>query len=623
MARIEAVLPCHLQLVHSEVRLISAMDGKILGLWPFKCIRRYKFVGNLFSIEAGRKAPTGEGIFEFISNECSEIYRVMDTIIRTKAGSTTTRRFASERIHKQIEQEHQPVKKVNSVPVSPKKQVQYRYDYANPGAQTKVSRPPPPPVPVPSKPDSPPIQSDPSYDILSLGSVNVDGKVSRRPPPSVPAPSKPDSPPIQSDPTYDILSPGNVNVNGKVVKQSETPSNDYEYNTLQFKSSPTEGQSPPQNTPKMAGSLGSYDTLTFTEDTSSQDKTLKAKGLDKQYDTLQFGGRKDSMDNELHKSSGSFYNTLDHSSGSFCCIGSVSGNTYDSLHSGGRPQSGEVSDTYDALGKPRPPATLELGNNTYDALQHENQKPASKESPSTQTKPTTPGVTPLKPAKPPPRRKPPSTPKQAGARKTCDAVQDKANVPSRGPPRNISAGAKPEKPIKAPRKNTTEAKEVESISEMIQKRLANPEPQVDDSGYATVDHEYSSIDYSKVSRSDSADSSDIYCDPDEDDIRGTAIPKPQQTKPAKPARNNAQQIKNLFKKTPKPKADKQGGNFADELRKKLEFKIKKTGGHKSGQTSKTGHQTGQSGIDDDIYAEVDDPQDPYYSEADPYSEPAV
>ena len=625
MARIEAVLPCHLQLVHSEVRLISAMDGKILGLWPFKCIRRYKFVGNLFSIEAGRKAPTGEGIFEFISNECSEIYRVMDTIIRTKAGSTTTRRFASERIHKQIQQEHQPVKKVNSVPVSTKNEV--RYDYANPKVQSMVSRPPPLSLPLPSKPDSPSIQSDPTYDILSPGIATVDGKVSRRPPPSLPLPNKPDSPSIQSDPTYNILSPGIANVDGKVLKQNGTPSNDYEYNTLQFKSSPTEGQSPLQNVSKMAGSLGSYDTLTFTKDTSSKDETLKAKGLDRQYDTLQFGERKDSMDNELQNSSGSFYSMLDHSSGSLGSTGSVSGNTYDSLHSGSGPQSGDVSGTYDALGKPRPPTSLELGNNTYDALQHENQKPSSKESPSTQRKPTTLGVAPLKPAKPPPRRKPPSTPKQAEARKTCDAVQDKPNVPTHAPPRTISAGTKAEKPMKAPRKNATEAKEVErpkgeSISEVIQKRIANHEPQVDDSGYATVDHEYSSIDYSKVSRSDSADSSDIYVDPDEDDIRGTPIPKPQQTKPAKPPRNNAQQIKNLFKKVPKPKADRQGGNFADELRKKLEIKIKKTGGRKSGQT-KIGHQTGQSGIDDDIYDEVHDPQDPYYSEPDSYSEPAV
>ena len=589
MARIEAVFPCHLQLVHSEVRLVSAMDGKILGLWPFKCIRRYKFVGNLFSIEAGRKAPTGEGIFEFISNECSEIYRVMDTIIRTKAGSTTTRRLASEKVNKQIEQGHQPVRKVNSVPVSPHKVNQY--DYANPDVKSKKSRPPPPSVPVPSAPDS-----------LST----------------------------QSDPTYDILSPGTLSVDGNAGKQDETPSNNYEYNTLQFGATPVEDHSPPQNASTMAGSAGSYDTLHFTDNSSSKDETLKAKGQDRQYDTLQFGDGKVANDgtrfgdNELQHSSGSFYNTLDHASGSIGSIGSVSSNTYDCLH------SATGSDTYDALGKPRPPTTLELSNNTYDALQHDNQKSTSKESPSTQTKSLTPAVVPPKPIKPPPRRKPPSTPKQQEVRKTLDPMQEKANIPPGTPPRKTSTGAKPEKPVKAPRRNIKEAKEVErpkaeSISEVIQKRLANPEPPVDDGSYASVDPEYTSIDYSKVSRSGSADSSDIpvYADPDEDDIRGTPIPKPQQTKPTKPAaRNNPKQIKNLFKKAPKPKADKDGSNFADELKKKFENKLKKTG-HKPASTSKTGNQTGQSSNDEDIYDEVDDSRGPYYSEPDAYSEPAV
>ena len=597
MARIEAVLPCHLQLVHSEVRLVSAMDGKLLGLWPFKCIRRYKFVSNLFSIEAGRKAPTGEGIFEFISNECSEIYRVMDTIIRTKAGDTTMRRLASERLQNQVQQEHHPVRKVNSVPVTLKQEV--RYEYADP-VQTNMSRPPPPSVPLPHTPEMPPTQSEPTYDILSPGMNSAE-------------------------------------VDGKVVKQGGTPANNSPYDTLQFANTQPVEDLPPRPS-EMAGSPGSYDTLRFTDDTLDRDETSKAKGMGGQYDTLNFGERRDTMNdvqgtknmfdhNELQHSSGSFYNTLDHSSGSIGSIGSVSSNTYDSLHTtGSRPQSGEMSGTYDTMIKPRPPTTLDLGSNTYDALQHENQKPTGKDSPSTQKKPMTPsqGVVPPKPNKPPPRRRPPSTPKQpeTQVRKT----PEKPNIPSVPPEaaaRKISAGQKPEKPIRAPRKNAPakEAKDgsrlkAESITDVIQKRLANPQPPVDDGSYASVDHEYTSIDYTKVSRSDSADSSDIYTEPDQDNIRGTPIPKPAQTKSAKPTRNNPKPKKNLFKKAPpKPKAEVEAGNFADELKKKSH--LKKTA-HKPVPTS----QTGQSGIDDDIYDEVD-PRGPYYSEPDPYSEPAV
>ena len=562
MARIEAVFPCHLQLVHSEVRLVSAMDGKILGLWPFKCIRRYKFVGNLFSIEAGRKAPTGEGIFEFISNECSEIYRVMDTIIRTKAGSTTMNRIASERLHNQVEQGHQPVKKVNSVPILPKQES--RYEYARP-IQTTIARTPPPPVPLPIPPELPLAKSDPTYDILSPG--------------------------IDSE------------VDGKFTKHGGTPSDDSEYNTLKFANAqPRDGRSPvPQRAPKLAGSPGSYDTLVFDEDTSNRDETLRAQGKDGQYDTLQFGENRDTSlmsdvqgtknrlnDNDLAHSSGSFYNTLDHSSGS---VGSISSNTYDTLDTGNKIQSG---DTYDTVDKPQPPTTLDLASNTYDALQHENQKPTGKDSPG-------------KPIKPPPRRKPPSIPQQPEM-----------------PTRKISAGVKPEKPVRPVRKNVP-AKEVmddqkrpkaESISDVIQKRLAHPQPPVDDGSYASVDHEYTSIDYTKVSKSDN-DSSDIYTEPNQDNTKATPIPKPVQ----KPARGNPKPIKNLFKKAPpKPKAEGDGGNFANELKKKLDIKKKKKE-HKPAPTNQTSHQTGQSGIDDDIYDEIDHSRGTHYSEPDTYSEP--
>ena len=608
MVRIDAVLPCHLQLVHSEVRLVSAMDGKLLGLWPFKCIRRYKFVGNTFSIEAGRKAPTGEGVFEFISNECSEIYRVMDTIIRTKAGNTTMRRLASERLSNQVEQEHQSIRKVNSVPVTPTKKTN-QYDYAKPIAQASPPRPPPPSTPLPN-------------------------------PPELHAPS---------DPTYDILSPGaeSTEIDSKVGIQDRTLTNDTEYNTLQFASPrPVETRSlVPQRVPKVTGSPGSYDTLRFgtsLQNTSNKDETLKTQGKDGQYDTLQFDPQSSSHsidDNasELPQSSGSFYHTLDHSSGSVGSACSVSTNTYDSLDTVNKRLS-DQSDTYDLLSntrnevRPQPPITLNLGGNTYDALQHaESQNTTGRNSPGrnspgrnspgTSQKPTTPGqgMTPRKPNRPPPRKKPPSIPKPS------ETAPRKASTPSDAPTKKISAGNKPDKPIRMPRQIAQDTKDNqrtkgESVSDVIQKRLATAQPVDDDDGsYVPVDHEYACIDYSKISKPETTDSSAIYVDPDQEDIK-VVTPIPRPTKPAKPGWNNAIPMKKLFKKgPPKVKSDSNGGHFANELKKKLELKLKKTGDNKPATTS----QTGLTGNDDVIYDEVDNTRESSYSELDPYDEPAV
>ena len=602
MVRIDAVYPCHLQLVHSEVRLVSAMDGKLLGLWPFKCIRRYKFVGNLFSIEAGRKAPTGEGIFEFISNECSEIYRVMDTIIRTKAGNTTMRRFASEKGAGQIGQGHLPVRKVHSVPVSPIKEVQY--DYADP-KQNAVSKAAPPPVPLHSPGKLPTPQSEPTYDILSPGSDSVDG-------------------------------------DSKIPRQGVTSSDGNQYNTLQFdKTRPVENRSPVMpRAVEMSTSPGSYDTLRFVDETSNRDDTLKAN---EQYDTLQFEDRNNALpsvinsvqvtkngfdDNELPKSSGGFYDTLDHSSGSIGSIVSTASNAYDSIStSRSRPQSGG-SDTYDSLNstkqetKPQPPTTLNLADNTYDALQPEKQRPTGKSSPVTVQKPMTPGqgVGPP-PNKPPPRKKPPSIPKhpEIPARK-ISAGQVPHNVPGR----KINNGGKPEKPIKPPRRKAPIRKDdqspkTESISDVLQKRLANPSPPEDDGSYASVDHEYTKIDYSTVSNQGIADASNIYAEPVENGIWAAPIPKPVQ---AKPFKNNLKPKKNLLKKTAQPKptggSAEGGGNFADELKKKLEIKLKKKGHKPAPADSAASANTYET-----IYDEVNDQYDPYYSEPDPYNEPAV
>ena len=48
--------------------------------WPIKYIRRYgtNVEGDVFALEAGRRAPNGEGIYAFRSDEASEIRKRVD-----------------------------------------------------------------------------------------------------------------------------------------------------------------------------------------------------------------------------------------------------------------------------------------------------------------------------------------------------------------------------------------------------------------------------------------------------------------------------------------------------------------------------------------------------------------
>ena len=45
--------------------------------WPFKYIRKYSCDGDVFSFEAGRKCPGGEGLYAFTSKQASKIFEMM------------------------------------------------------------------------------------------------------------------------------------------------------------------------------------------------------------------------------------------------------------------------------------------------------------------------------------------------------------------------------------------------------------------------------------------------------------------------------------------------------------------------------------------------------------------
>ncbi len=48
--------------------------------WPLACIRRYGIngEGDIFALEAGRRAPDGEGLYAFKTTEATEIRQTVD-----------------------------------------------------------------------------------------------------------------------------------------------------------------------------------------------------------------------------------------------------------------------------------------------------------------------------------------------------------------------------------------------------------------------------------------------------------------------------------------------------------------------------------------------------------------
>lgn len=55
-------------------QIVLRHDNKLLFVWPLKHVRRYGYTSNSFSIEAGSKCITGEGLFIFRCNEAIQLY---------------------------------------------------------------------------------------------------------------------------------------------------------------------------------------------------------------------------------------------------------------------------------------------------------------------------------------------------------------------------------------------------------------------------------------------------------------------------------------------------------------------------------------------------------------------
>ncbi|KAK3727170.1 hypothetical protein QZH41_015187, partial [Actinostola sp. cb2023] len=97
MTKLGAQNTCHLFIADTEIRLVSAQDGSQLVAWPFTCLRRYMSSRGKFCLEAGRRAPTGEGKFTFTTSQHDEIYKLLDNVIKSRAGHAGQVTAASSR----------------------------------------------------------------------------------------------------------------------------------------------------------------------------------------------------------------------------------------------------------------------------------------------------------------------------------------------------------------------------------------------------------------------------------------------------------------------------------------------------------------------------------------------
>ena len=132
MAKLGAVDTCHLHVANSDLRLLCAKDGRLLVAWPFTCLRRYMSTRGKFTVEAGRRAPTGEGKFTFLTPQHDEIYKLLDKVVKSRAGQKPNTTSS-----------HESLRKTQSVPIATasfsKDDSQNGYDQLVPSASVSSS----------------------------------------------------------------------------------------------------------------------------------------------------------------------------------------------------------------------------------------------------------------------------------------------------------------------------------------------------------------------------------------------------------------------------------------------------------------------------------------------------
>ena len=107
MKKLGAVDTCHLHVANCDLRLLCGKDGRLLVAWPFTCLRRYMSTRGRFTVEAGRRAPTGEGKFTFFTPQHDEIYKLLDKVVKSRAGQKPS-----------TPPSHESLRKTQSVPIA-------------------------------------------------------------------------------------------------------------------------------------------------------------------------------------------------------------------------------------------------------------------------------------------------------------------------------------------------------------------------------------------------------------------------------------------------------------------------------------------------------------------------
>ena len=87
LLRIGAQDVCRLYIETTEIVLALTSTGALLARWPLQCLRRYSCDQGVFSFEAGRKAPLGEGKYSFRTDEDTLVFDTLEHMVKSRAST--------------------------------------------------------------------------------------------------------------------------------------------------------------------------------------------------------------------------------------------------------------------------------------------------------------------------------------------------------------------------------------------------------------------------------------------------------------------------------------------------------------------------------------------------------
>jgi len=70
------------QLEITETELVLHQRGRQPARWPLRYLKRYGFEAGLFSFEAGRKTPTGPGVYAFKCRRAENLFNLLQVRVR-------------------------------------------------------------------------------------------------------------------------------------------------------------------------------------------------------------------------------------------------------------------------------------------------------------------------------------------------------------------------------------------------------------------------------------------------------------------------------------------------------------------------------------------------------------